>query len=282
MKEKPSTDLVQNPIPTMAECQKEGRKIDYLLWVGCAGSFDDRYQRVMHAFCKLLRHANVSYAILGKEETCSGDPAKRAGNEFLFQMQAAANIEMLSSYQVKRIVTACPHCLNTLKHEYPALGGRYEVMHHSTLLAQLLREGRLRVRPTEAEVVYHDPCYLGRGQGVYEAPREMLKALFGDLREMRHTKKTSRCCGAGGAQIFKESEPSQTEIHHLRSQEALETGAKTLAVSCPFCMLMLSDGLKHHGKEEEVVVQDVAELMAAQLPEEAEKKTKAHTDASAS
>ena len=252
-------------IPTLATCKAEGRSVEVLLWVGCAGAYDVRYKRVMRAFVEVLRHAKVSFATLAEEEKCSGDPAKRAGNELLFQMQALSNIERLSYYGVERIVTACPHCFNTIRNEYPALGGTYEVMHHSQLLAELLRKGRLQLLPPKGAVTYHDPCYLGRGNGEYHAPRHILQALFKDLREMRRCKQSARCCGAGGAQIFKESEPGKDEIHHMRSKEALQTGAKQLATSCPFCMLMLSDGMKHHQAEKEVQVQDLAEILASRL-----------------
>ena len=252
-------------VPTLAECKAEGRAVEMLLWVGCAGAYDERYKRVMRALLQVLRHAKVSFATLGTEESCSGDPAKRAGNEFLFQMQALSNIERLSSYGVERIVTACPHCFNTLRHEYPALGGKYEVIHHSTLLWQLIRSGRIRIVQEKGSATYHDPCYLGRANGEYEAPRSLLRALFRDFREMKYSARRANCCGAGGAQIFKESEKGTAEVHHLRTAEALDTAAERIATACPFCMLMLSDGLKHHQQEDNKQVQDVAELIAERL-----------------
>ena len=252
-------------VPTLAECKASGRSVEVLLWVGCAGAYDERYKRVMRALVEVFHHAQLSFATLGVEESCSGDPAKRAGNEFLFQMQAMSNIDRLSAYGVERIVTSCPHCFNTFRHEYPALGGRYEVMHHSTLLWQLLREGRIRVSQKETKATYHDPCYLGRANGEYEAPRSILRALFKDLREMKCSGKKANCCGAGGAQIFKESEKGKAEVHYLRTAEALSTGAEKIATACPFCMLMLSDGLKHHQQEDNKEVKDVAELIAEQL-----------------
>ena len=252
-------------VPTLSECKAENREVDLLLWVGCAGSYDERYKKVMRSFVRLLKHANVSFATLGTEEGCTGDPAKRAGNEFLFQMQALSNIERLSSYGVRRIVTSCPHCFNTLRHEYPALGGDYEVMHHTTLLEKLVEEGRIRVSSTERSITYHDPCYLGRGNGIYEPPRNLLRRLTQDFREMKRSGPNSRCCGAGGAQIFKESEPGREEIHHQRSEEALSTGSARIASGCPFCMLMLSDGLRHHGREKNVEVQDLAEIIESSI-----------------
>ena len=255
-------------IPTLSYCASKNIEVEVLLWVGCAGAFDARYKRVMQTFTKLLEKAGVSFAILGEEESCTGDPAKRAGNEFLFQMQALTNIERLNTYGVRSIVTTCPHCLNTLRHEYPALGGNYKVQHHSELLAQLITQGRIKVKKDEnTSITYHDPCYLGRGQGQYEAPRTILKALFAELREMKRCREKSMCCGAGGAQIFKESETGHTEIHHMRAQEALHTQTHTIASACPFCMLMLSDGVKHHAREE-VKIQDLAELVALRIEDE--------------
>ena len=248
-------------IPTLSESKAQQHKVDMLLWVGCAGAYDERYKKVMRAFTRLLKHANVSFATLGTEESCTGDPAKRAGNEFLFQMQARANIERLEHYEVDQIVTSCPHCFNTLSHEYPKLGGRYKVMHHTQFLEKLIEEGRIRVSKSDKPITYHDPCYLGRGNGIYEAPRRILRKLSTDFREMKRCGPKSYCCGAGGAQMFKESEAGKTEIHHQRTEEGLKTGAHQIASSCPFCMLMLSDGIRHHQAEKTTEIHDLAELI---------------------
>jgi Fe-S oxidoreductase len=250
---------------TMAEMAAEGKQPEVLFWVGCAGSFDDRYKRVTKTFVKILHAAGVSFAVLGNEESCSGDPARRAGNEFLFQMQAMNNIEILNGYGVKKIVTACPHCFNTLKNEYPVLGGKYEVLHHSTFLQQLLDTGRISVKEDAwkgKKVTFHDSCYLGRANGIYEAPRKVIEKLKAELAEMRDTKKNGLCCGAGGAQMFKDAEPGKKEINIARTEQALETGASVIAAACPFCMTMMSDGVKNKEKEQEVKVLDLAELVA--------------------
>jgi len=252
-------------IPTVAEMMAKGESPEILFWVGCAGSFDDRAQRITRALCAILNHVGIRFAILGTEEHCTGDPAKRAGNEFLFQMQAMLNIETLNDYQIKKIVTACPHCFNTLKNEYPALGGNYEVMHHSQLLQELTKEGKLLVRehPLQGkEITFHDPCYLGRGNGIYEAPRALLEALGAELREMKRCKGQALCCGAGGAQLFKEPEPGNQAIQAERITDALETGAPVIASACPFCMTMLRDGLQTTPQEREVQVLDIAEITA--------------------
>ena len=252
-------------VPTMAEKAAAGQSPEYLFWVGCAGSYDARYQRVSKAFVRILHHLNIDYAILGDEEICNGDPAKRAGNEFLFQMQAMQNIEVMNMYEVKKIITACPHCFNTLKNEYPALGGNYEVIHHSTFLQQLIDEGKVVLKGGGSfkgkKITFHDSCYLGRANGIYEAPRRVLQALDADLVEMKRCRTKGLCCGAGGAQMFKEAETGKEEIFVERSEEALGTGAKVVAVNCPFCMTMLEDGVKHFDKEEEVDVKDIAELI---------------------
>ncbi|OZI07193.1 CoB--CoM heterodisulfide reductase [Siphonobacter sp. BAB-5385] len=252
-------------VPTMAELMAHGDTPEVLFWVGCAGSFDDRYKRVTVAFAKILNQAGIKFAVLGTEESCTGDPARRAGNEFLFQMQALTNIEVLNGYGVQKIVTACPHCFNTLKNEYPALGGTYEVIHHSTFLQQLLDEGRLTVQGGAfrgQRITYHDSCYLGRANGVYEAPRTLIQALDADLVEMKRSRKNGLCCGAGGAQMFKESEPGRKDINIERTEEALGTGAKTIAVACPFCMVMMTDGVKNKEKEDQIKVLDLAELIS--------------------
>lgn len=251
-------------IPTMAELAAEGRQPEILFWVGCAGSFDDRAQRVTVAFAKLLQKAGVDFAILGQEESCTGDPARRAGNEFLFQMLAQQNVAVLNMYEVKKIVTACPHCFNVIKNEYPVLGGKYEVMHHTQFLQSLLAEGRLKIEGGEfkgKKITYHDSCYLGRANGVYEAPRSVLSALDADLVEMKRCRTNGLCCGAGGAQMWKEDEPGDKRINMERTEEALRTGAEIIAVNCPFCMTMMSDGVKAKEKQESVMVYDLAELI---------------------
>ncbi|MEO1261283.1 MAG: (Fe-S)-binding protein [Bacteroidota bacterium] len=251
-------------IPTMAELAAEGRQPEILFWVGCAGSFDDRAQRVTVAFAKLLQKAGVDFAILGQEESCTGDPARRAGNEFLFQMLAQQNVAVLNMYEVKKIVTACPHCFNVIKNEYPVLGGDYEVVHHTQFLQSLLAEGSLKIEGGEfkgKKITYHDSCYLGRANGVYEAPRTVLSALDADLVEMKRCRTNGLCCGAGGAQMWKEDEPGEKRINMERTEEALDTGAEIIAVNCPFCMTMMSDGVKAKEKQESVMVYDLAELI---------------------
>jgi len=252
--------------PTVAELVAKGESPEILFWVGCAGSFDDRAKRVTQAFVKILNAVNIKFAVLGTEETCTGDPARRAGNEFLFQMQAMNNIQILNGYGIKKIVTACPHCFNTLKNEYPELGGNYEVIHHATLLQQLINEGKLKLKDGGVfkgkKITYHDSCYLGRANNIYEAPREVLKLLDADLVEMKRCKTMGLCCGAGGAQMFKEPEKGNMDINIARTEDALQTGATTVAVACPFCMTMITDGVKNKEKEAEVKVKDLAELIA--------------------
>lgn len=253
-------------VPTMAELAARNEAPEVLFWVGCSGSYDDRYKKVTKAFVKILNAVGTKFAVLGAEETCTGDPARRAGNEFLFQMQAMNNITLMNGYGIKKIVTACPHCFNTIKNEYPELGGNYEVIHHSTLLQQLINEGKIKMKEGGAfkggKITYHDSCYLGRANNVYEAPREVLEALDADLVEMKRCRTTGLCCGAGGAQMFKEPEKGSKDINIKRTEEALETGATTIAVACPFCMTMMSDGVKNKEKENEVKVKDLAELIA--------------------
>jgi Fe-S oxidoreductase len=253
-------------VPTLAELTARGESPEVVFWVGCAGSFDDRYKRVTRAFVKILEAVGTKYAVLGTEETCTGDPARRAGNEFLFQMQAMNNIQVLNGYGVKKIVTACPHCFNTLKNEYPELGGNYDVIHHSTFLQQLIAEGKIKISDASSfkgkKVTYHDSCYLGRANAIYEAPRAVLEALDVDLVEMKRCRTTGLCCGAGGAQMFKDAEKGKKEINIERTEEALSTGALTIAVACPFCMTMMTDGVKNKEKESEVKVKDLAELIA--------------------
>lgn len=250
-------------IRTMAECLSAEEIPEVLFWVGCAGSFDDRAKKVTKAFAKLLIDAKVSFAVLGQEESCSGDPAKRSGNEFLFQMQALSNIEVLNGYGVKSIVTTCPHCFNTLKNEYPALGGTYQVLHHTEFLKQLIEEGRLTLNGGTFKgkrITYHDPCYLGRANEIYEAPRALIEKLDAELVEMRRCKKDALCCGAGGAQMFKEPEKGNKDINIARSEEVLETQTDLVAAACPFCSTMLNDGMTQKGAA--VSVKDIAQLIA--------------------
>ena len=252
-------------VPTMAELFAAGQQPEVLFWVGCAGSFDDRAKKITKAFVKILNKANVSFAVLGTEESCTGDPAKRAGNEFLFQMQAVTNIEVLNAYEVKKVVTACPHCFNTIKNEYPGLGGNYEVVHHTQFLKQLLDEGRISVEGGKfkgKKITFHDPCYLGRANNVYEAPRELIRKLDAELVEMKNCKKRGLCCGAGGAQMFKEPEKGKKDINIERTEQALETTPDIIAAGCPFCNTMLTDGVKNKEKESTVAVMDIAELIA--------------------
>ena len=253
-------------VPTLADMNARGETPEVLFWVGCAGSFDDRAKRITKAIARILHAAEVPFAVLGAEESCTGDPAKRAGNEFLFQMQAAQNIAVLNGYGVKRIVTGCPHCFNTLKNEYPELGGAYEVMHHTQFIQQLIADGRLKIadgQPFKGKrITFHDPCYLGRGNGEYEAPRAALAALDADLVEMRRCKKNGLCCGAGGAQMFKDAEKGDREVNHERTDDVLQTGAKVVATGCPFCNTMMTDGIKNAEREGDIAVKDIAELIA--------------------
>lgn len=252
-------------VPTLAEMTARGKKPEILFWVGCAGSFDDRAKKITKAFVKLLNKAKVSFAVLGTEESCTGDPAKRAGNEFLYQMQALGNIEVLNEYEVTKIVTTCPHCFNTIKNEYPELGGSYQVMHHTQLLKRLVQEERLQIEGGSfrgKRITFHDPCYLGRGNGVYEAPRTLISKLDAELVEMRNCKSKGLCCGAGGAQMFKESEQGVKEINIERTEQALEVSPDIIAAACPFCNTMMADGVKNKEKEAVLPVKDIAELIA--------------------
>ncbi len=238
---------------------------EILFWVGCAGSFDQRAQKVTKAFIEILNAVGIDYAILGKEEMCTGDPARRAGNEFLFQMMAYNNIQTLNMYNIKKIVATCPHCFNTIKNEYPTLGGDYEVIHHTTLLQQFIDEGKIKMKDggefNGKKITYHDSCYLGRANNIYEAPRKVLETLDAELVELKRCRTNGLCCGAGGAQMFKEEEAGDTRVNLERTNEALETGATTIAANCPFCITMLSDGLKNAEKEAEVEVKDIAEII---------------------
>ena len=256
-------------VPIMAELAANGQSPEVLFWVGCAGSYDQRAQKITKAFVTILDKVQVKYAILGKEEMCTGDPARRAGNEFMFQMMAYQNINILNGYGIKKIVTACPHCFNTLKNEYPELGGNYEVIHHATFLQQLIDEGKITMSGGGAfkgkKITYHDSCYLGRSNNIYEAPRKVLEALDVELVEMKRCKSNGLCCGAGGAQMFKEEENGTLRVNFERTNEALETGATVIAAACPFCNTMLTDGVKNSNKEDEVAVLDIAELIAASM-----------------
>ena len=252
-------------VPTISELAAQGKQPEILFWVGCAGSFDDRAKKITKAFVKILNKAQIDFAVLGTEESCTGDPAKRSGNEFLFQMQAMTNIEILNAYDIKRIVTTCPHCFNTLKNEYPELGGKYKVIHHTQLLKSLLNEGKLTVEGGSfrgKKITFHDPCYLGRANNIYEAPRVLIKKLEAELVEMKRCKQNGLCCGAGGAQMFKEPEKGNKDINIERTEEALTTKPDVIAAGCPFCNTMMSDGIKAKEKEQEVKVLDLAEMIA--------------------
>ena len=255
----------QLKVPTMAEVIAEGKQPEYLFWVGSAGAFDDRAKKITKAFVKLLNLANVDFAVLGTEESDSGDAAKRAGNEFLFQMQAMTNIEVMNMYEVKKIITTDPHDYNTIKNEYPQLGGNYQVFHHTEFLSQLISEGKLKIKDSTfkgKKVTFHDPCYLGRANEVFEAPRELIQTLGVDFNEMKRNQRHSLCCGAGGAQMFKEPEKGDKDINVLRTEDALETNPKVIITACPFCNTMMTDGVKAKEKEEEIKVMDIAELLA--------------------
>jgi len=252
-------------VPTMAEFMAQGKQPEILFWVGCAGSFDDRAKKITKAFVKILNNANVDFAVLGTEESCSGDPAKRAGNEFLFQMQAMTNIEVMNAYDVKKIVTTCPHCFNTLKNEYPELGGKYQVMHHTQFLESLLSDGRLTIEGGFYEgkrITFHDPCYLGRSNKVYEAPRELIRKLEVEMIEMKRCKSNGLCCGAGGAQMFKEPEKGTKDINIERTEEAINIKPDIIATGCPFCNTMITDGIKIKEQENNIKVLDIVELIA--------------------
>lgn len=253
-------------VKTMAQYMAEGKQPEVLFWVGCAGSFDDRAKKITRAFVKILNKVGTEFAVLGTEEGCTGDPAKRAGNEFAFQMQAMMNIEVLNAYEIKTIVTTCPHCFNTLKNEYPSLGGNYEVLHHSQFLQKLINENKLTIEGNQPfkgkRITFHDPCYLGRGNNIYEAPRQLIEKLDAELFEMKRCKTRGLCCGAGGTQMFKEPEPGKKDINIERTEEALETQPQIIATGCPFCNTMMTDGIKNKNKETEVLVKDLAELIA--------------------
>jgi heterodisulfide reductase subunit D len=255
-------------IPVMSDLFAKGEKPDYLFWVGCAGAFDDRYKKVVRAFTRILTHLEVSYAVLGKEETCTGDPARRAGNEMLYQMQAFRVISILNAYEVKKIITICPHCFNIFKNEYPDLGGNFEVINYLQFLKKMADDGKLRIDPDSLKnisVTFHDPCYLGRANDIYAEPRDIINKLTGNFVEMHRNKSFALCCGAGGAQMFKEAEKGEREIFIERTEDAMKTGASVIATACPFCMTMLTDGLNYKNKEEEIKNYDIAELVAQSL-----------------
>ncbi len=255
-------------VPVMADLKARGESPEYLFWVGCAGAFDDRYKKVARAFAKILNHLKIQYAVLGTEESCTGDPARRAGNEMLFQMQALANIEILKRYEVKKILTICPHCYNVFKNEYPDLGGYYEVINYTEFLNEQIKAGHLNVGTTLFEgkkITYHDPCYLGRANGIYNPPREILKAIPSDKKEMKRNRSFALCCGAGGGQMFKEAEKGDKEVFIERIEDAMETGADIVATACPFCMTMITDGIKYKNREEDMKNYDLAELVVLSL-----------------
>lgn len=256
-------------VPIWSEEISKGNSPEILFWVGCAGSFDARAQSITKAFASILNKVGISYAILGNEEMCTGDPARRAGNEFQFQMMAYQNIQLLNSYQVKKIVTACPHCFNTLKNEYPELGGHYEVIHHSTMLQQMIDEGKIVMNEDGhfkgKKITFHDSCYLGRSNQIYQAPRTVIEALDASLVEMKRCKSNGLCCGAGGAQMFKEEEKGNTTVNLERTKDVIASGASIVAAACPFCNTMLTDGIKLNEKQEEIKVLDIAELIAQSL-----------------
>ncbi len=260
--------MPQISVPVMAELAAQGKKPEYLYWVGCAGAFDERYQKVTRSFAKILNHTGVDYAVLGTEESCTGDPAKRAGNEMLFQMQALANIEILNGYGVKKIICTCPHCFNTLKNEYPDLGGNYEVVHYTSFLEELIDKGKLKLDKSvfsDRRITYHDPCYLGRGNNIYDAPRNVIGKLGGDFAELKRSKSFALCCGAGGAQMFKEAEKGNKEIYAERTDDVIESKAEIVATACPFCMTMLTDGIKFRDRQTEIKNLDIAELILENL-----------------
>tara|TARA_B100000427_G_C15436052_1_gene563011 strand:+ start:164 stop:934 length:771 start_codon:yes stop_codon:yes gene_type:complete len=252
-------------VKTINEFINSNQKPEILFWVGCAGSYDDRYKKVTKSFVSILNHLQIDFAVLGDEEGCTGDPARRAGNEYLFQMQALNNITNLNKYNIEKIVTMCPHCFNTLKNEYPELGGNYDVIHHTEFLNELLEEGRLISKKTNINITYHDSCYLGRGNKIYEAPRNLIKSLSANLHEMKRKKENGLCCGAGGSQIFKESESGNVEINLERINDIQDVNPDTVAVACPFCMTMINDGVKERNLDNKINVKDISEIIEENL-----------------
>lgn len=255
-------------VPTFAEKMAKGEQPEYLFWVGSAGSFDDRAKKITQAFVKVLEYAKVNYAVLGDEETDTGESAKRAGSEFVFQMQAFQNIELLNQYNVKKIVTCDPHDFSILKNEYNELGGSYEVFHHSQFLQQLIETGKLKLDKSvfgNKKITYHDPCYLGRGNGEYEAPRFVINQITDNFNELARNKQRALCCGAGGAQMFKEAEKGSKEVYEERTEDVLAVNPNVVVTACPFCMTMLTDGVKYKEQQENIKVKDLAEIIAESL-----------------
>jgi len=252
-------------VKTMEEFMADGKQPEVLFWVGSAGSYDDRAKKITKAFVKILNKANVNFAVLGPEESSTGDIAKRAGNEFLFQMQALMNIEILNAYEIKKIVTCDPHSYNCLKNEYPSLGGNYQVLHHTQFIDELIASKRLKVEGNiykGKRITFHDPCYLGRANGEFDAPRNVLKNTKANLIEMKRHKRTALCCGAGGAQMFKEPEKGDKDVNILRTEDAIKTKPNIIATGCPYCNTMMTDGVKAKEKEDKIAVLDIAELIA--------------------
>ena len=261
-------ETIKVEVPVMADLFARGEKPEYLFWVGCAGAFDDRYKKVVRAFAKILAHLKISYAVLGREETCTGDPARRAGNEMLYQMQAMQVITLLKGYEVKKIITICPHCFNIFKNEYPDLGGSFEIYNYLQFMKEKIESGDLKLNASlvnNVKITYHDPCYLGRANDIYDEPRFILNKITGNFEEMERNKSFSLCCGAGGAQMFKEAEKGDKEVFIERTEDALNTDAKIIATACPFCMTMLTDGLKYKNMEMEIRNLDIAELIAQSI-----------------
>ncbi|MDD4144295.1 MAG: (Fe-S)-binding protein [Prolixibacteraceae bacterium] len=255
-------------VPVMADLAAKGEKPEYLFWVGSAGAFDDRYKKVTRAFIKILEYLEVDYAVLGTEESSSGDVVRRAGNEMLFQMQALMNIELMNSYEVKKIITCDPHVYNSFKNEYPDLGADFSVIHHSRFLAQMIEEGKLNPGTEIFKgkgITYHDPCYLGRANSEYEAPRKVIRSVSSGITEMKRNRSFALCCGAGGGQMFKEAEKGDKEVFIERTEDVLETGADIVATACPYCMVMITDGLKYKNRHEDIKNYDIAELVAMSL-----------------
>ncbi len=263
-----SEDKIQITVPVMADEFAKGHKPEYLFWVGSAGAFDDRYKKVTREFVKILTFLKVDYAVLGVEEADSGDVARRAGNEMLFQMQAMMNIEVMNGYEVKKIITCDPHDFNTLLNEYPNFDGNFEVIHHSQFLQKLIHEKKIRIKSDifkDKKITFHDPCYLGRANDEYKAPRDVLNAIPSVKVEMERHKSRALCCGAGGGQMFKEAEKGDKEIFIERAEEAIATGADIICTACPFCMTMMTDGIKYKNQEERMKNYDIAELVSMSL-----------------
>jgi len=252
-------------IRTMQSFISSNEDPEILFWVGCAGSYDERYKKVTKSFVNILNKLKVDFAILGDEEGCTGDPARRSGNEYLFQMQAVNNISILNKYNIKKIVTLCPHCFNTIKNEYPALGGNYEVVHHSQLLNEFIKEGKIISEKINKKISYHDSCYLGRGNNIYEAPREIINSITDNIKELKRNKKNGLCCGAGGSQIFKESEAGKVEINLERVKDIEDIKPDAVVSACPFCMTMLTDGVTQRNLNNDIKVIDIAELVEKNL-----------------